>query len=60
MNEHEIHCGLRQPPHDEFPHNNQPKVGGRNGGEYGGEVQQVGGVWERDTIVFGGGEVKGR
>ena len=60
MNEHEIHCGLRQPPHDEFPHNNQPKVGGCSGGEYGGEVQQVGSVGERDTIVFGGGEVKGR
>ena len=60
MDEHEILCGLRQPPHDEFPHKNQPKIGVRNGGKYGGEVQKLGGVGERDTIVFGGGEVKGR
>ena len=57
MNEHEIHCGLRQPPHDEFPHNNKPKIGVHNGGEYGGEVQQVVGVGEHYTIVFGGYEV---
>jgi len=52
MNEHERHCGLIQPPHDEFPHNNQPKIGVRNRGEYGGEVRQVGGVEESDTIVL--------
>ena len=60
MNEHEIQCGLRQPPHNEFPHNNQQKIGVHNGGEYRKEVQKSGGVGERDTIVFGGGEVKGR
>ncbi len=59
-NEKEIHHGLKQAHTNEFPHNNQPKIGFRNGGEYGREVQQLGGVGERDTIVFGGGEVKGR
>ena len=28
-----IHLGLRQPPIDYFIHNNQPKTGGRGGGE---------------------------
>ena len=53
MNGHEIHCGLRQPPNDEFPHEKQPKIGLYNGGEYGGEVQQVGGArGMRDAIVW--------
>ena len=46
MNEHGIHCGLRQPPHDEFTHNNQPKIGVSNSVEYGGEVRQAGGAGE--------------
>ena len=34
-------------------HNNQPKIGVCNGGEYGGEVQRVGGAQgKRDTIVW--------
>jgi len=38
-------------------HNNQPKTGSRNGGDYGGEARRAGGVGKRDIIVFGGGEV---
>jgi hypothetical protein len=38
--------GLKRPHTNEFPHNNQPKIGIPNSGEYGGEVQQAGGVWE--------------
>ena len=45
----EIHHGLKRPQANQFPHNNQPKIGVRNGGEYGGEV----GAWVmRDTIVW--------
>ena len=32
--------------------NNQPKTGGRNGGDYGGETRRAGGVGKRDSIVF--------
>ena len=46
MNKHEIHRRFKWPPFDEFTHNNQPKIGARNGGENGGEVRQVGGTGE--------------
>jgi len=43
-------------------HNNQPKTGGRDGGDYGGEAQRAGGVGKHNIIIFwrGGsiGEVK--
>jgi len=42
--EKEIHHGLKQAHTNEFPHNNLPKIGVRNSGEYGGEVRQPGGV----------------
>ena len=38
INKHEIHHGLRWPPPNEYTHNNQPKTGDHNGGEYGGKV----------------------
>ena len=33
-----IHHGLKRPKTNQFPHNNQPKIGVRNRGEYVGEV----------------------
>ena len=39
-NKNEIYHGLRRLLTDEFSHNNQLKIGVRNGVEYGGEVQQ--------------------
>ena len=53
-----IRRGLRWPLIDKKTHNNQPKTGGRDGVDYGGEARQVGGVGKRDTIIFGGGEVQ--
>ena len=48
-----IHHGLKQPKTNQFPHNNQPKIGVRNVGEYGREVRQIGGVRGKcDTIVW--------
>ena len=46
INKHEIHHGLRQPSINNGSHNNQPKTGSRDGGKYGGEVQQAGQVEE--------------
>jgi len=31
---------------NEFPHNNQPKIGVHISGEYGGEIQQAGSAGE--------------
>ena len=51
--EKEIHHGLKWPQTNQFPHNNQPKIGVRNVGEYGREVRRVGGAWGKcDTIVW--------
>ena len=44
--ENEKHHGLKQAHTNEFPHNNQPKIGVHNRGAYGGEVRQAGGVRE--------------
>jgi hypothetical protein len=49
-----IRRGLKQPPIDQTSHNNQPKTGGRDGGDYGGEARRVGGVGKRRPIVWGG------
>jgi hypothetical protein len=46
IKKHEIHHGLRQPLINNGSHNNQPKTGSRDGGKYGGEVQQAGRVGE--------------
>ena len=46
--------GLRRLPIDNFPHNNQPKIGVRDAREYEGEVQQVGGAGEAQYHCFGG------
>ena len=35
----EIHHGLKGPQTNQFPHNNQPKIGIHNRGKYGREVQ---------------------
>ena len=40
-------------PIDDFPHNNQPKIGGWDGGEYGGEVRRAGGTGEAHVHCFG-------
>ena len=42
--EKEIHHGLKQANTNEISHDNQPKKGVHNSGEYGGEVRQAGGV----------------
>jgi len=55
INENEIQHGLRWLPINEIVHNNQPKTGGRDGGDYGGEAQRAGGAGKRDIIVFGRG-----
>ena len=34
--------GLRRLPIDDFPHNNQPKIGVQDGGKYEGEVRLSG------------------
>ena len=52
-----IRRGLRWPPIGKKSHNNQPKTGGRNGGDYGGEARRAGGTGKRDIIVFWRGEV---
>ena len=41
-------------PIDDFPHSNKPKIGGRDGGEYGGEVRRAGGAGEAHFHCFGG------
>ena len=46
--------GHRRPPIEHFTHNNQPKTGGRDGGEYGGKVRQVGGAGGARYHCFGG------
>jgi hypothetical protein len=54
INERKIHLGHRLLPIDHFTHNNQPKSGGRDGGEYEWEVQQAGGAREARYHRFGG------
>jgi hypothetical protein len=54
INKHEIHHGLRQPSIDNGSHNNQPKTGSCNVGEYGGEVRRAGHVGEARYHHFGG------
>jgi len=41
-----------------YTHNNQPKTGGRDGGDYGGEARRVGGARKCNIIIFGGAKVK--
>ena len=53
-NIYKIHRGLRQMPIDDLKHNNQPKIGVRDGGEYGGEVHQAGGAGEAQFHSFWG------
>ena len=51
--ENQIHHGLKRPQTNQFQSINQPKIDVRNRGEYGGEVQQVGGaLGKHDTIVW--------
>ncbi len=38
--------GHRWPPIENFTHNNQPKTGSRDGGDYEGEARQAGGAGE--------------
>jgi len=52
-----IHRGLKWLPIEKKTHNNQPKTGGRDGGDHLGEARRAGGAGKRDIIVFGGGEV---
>ena len=52
-----IRRGPRWPPFGKKSHNNQPKTGGRNGGDYGGEARRAGGTGKHDIIVFWRGEV---
>ena len=33
-----IHCGIYQPPIGKPKHNNQPKIGGRDGRDHGGDI----------------------
>ena len=44
---------FKGPQTNQFPHNNQPKIGVCYEGEYGGEVRRVGGARGKcDTIVW--------
>ncbi len=52
--QYEIHHGLNWPPIDHFTHNNQPKTGSRDGGEYEGEIRQAGGGGESMVLSFWG------
>ena len=49
-----IRHGLRWPPIDKITHKNQPKTGSRDGGDDGGEAQQVGGAGEARYHCFYG------
>ena len=50
--------GLRWPPIVKKSHNNQPKTGGRNGGDYGGEAgQAVGAEGARYHCFLEGGSI---
>jgi hypothetical protein len=49
---------LRRLPIDDFPHNNQPKIGVRDGRKYEGEVQGAGDTGEVQFHCFGGMEVR--
>ncbi len=53
-NKYKIHRGFKWLLVDDFKRNNQPKTGGRNGKEYGGEVRQAGGVREVQFHCFDG------
>ncbi len=53
-NENKIHGGVNQPPIGGPKHNNQPKTGGHNGGEHGGDMQRAGCVGEARWHHFGG------
>ena len=54
INKYKIHRGLKWPLVNDFKCNNQPKIGGRDGEVYGGEVQQAGGAGEVHIHCFGG------
>jgi len=45
--------GHRLPPIEHFTHNNQPKTGGRDGGDYEGEARRAGGAVEARYHRFG-------
>ena len=53
-NENKIHGGVNWPPIGGPKHNNQPKTGGRDGGEHGGDMQRVGRVGEAQCQSFWG------
>ncbi len=53
-NENKIHGGVNRPPIGGSKHNNQPKTGGRDGGEYGGDMRRAGRVGEAQCHHFGG------
>jgi hypothetical protein len=38
-NQYEKHHCIKWPPIDHFAHNNKPKTGSRDGGEYEGEIR---------------------
>ena len=50
----ELGLGHSQPLIEHFTHNNQPKTGVRDGGEYEGEVGHAGGAGEARCHRFGG------
>jgi hypothetical protein len=49
-----IHGGIYWPPIGKPKHNNQPKTGGRDGGEHGGDIRRAGHVGEARCHHFGG------
>ena len=48
-----LHRGLRLPPINNNTHNNQPKTGGRNGGDNEGRCNKQDMRGKHDTIVLG-------
>ncbi len=53
-NENKVHGGINWPPIGEPKHNNQPKTGGCDGGEHGGDMGQAGCVGEAQCHHFVG------
>jgi hypothetical protein len=49
-----IHGGIYWPSVGGLKHNNQPKTGGRDGGEHEGGIQRAGPIREAQCHHFGG------
>ena len=55
---YKIHHSLKWLPVDDFKRNNQPKTGGHEGGEHGGDMRQAGCMGDVRLHRFGGNKVQ--